>query len=150
MALLAAQDKWLDDISKGSYVGALLIDLSKAFDSIEHYQLIEELAKIGCSISSLKWFTNYLSSRLKRVKVNNVTTPWREVSKGVPQGSSLSPLLFNILVRHLPETSGSDCFQFADDLTNSVAESNPGLLCSKLETVYSNVNVTNGRIGLDF
>jgi len=139
LALLAAQDKWLDDISKGSFVGTLLIDLSKAFDSIEHYQLLEELSKIGCSTNSLRWFTNYLVNRSQRVRANNVTTPWRSVTRGVPQGSSLSPLLFNILVRRLPECSGSDCFQFADDLTNSVAESNPGLLSSKLEAVYYNV-----------
>jgi len=139
LALLAAQDKWLDDISKGSFVGTLLIDLSKAFDSIEHYQLLEELAKIGCSTESLRWFTSYLSNRSQRVKANNVTTPWRPVTKGVPQGSSLSPLLFNILVRRLPECSGSDCFQFADDLTNSVADSNPSLLSSKLEAINYNV-----------
>ena len=139
LALLAAQDKWLEDISKGSFVGTLLIDLSKAFDSIEHYQLLEELSKIGCSTDSLRWFNNYLVNRTQRVKANNVTAPWRSVTKGVPQGSALSPLLFNILVRRLPECSGSDCFQFADDLTNSVAESNPSMLSSKLEAVYYNV-----------
>ena len=139
LALLAAQDKWFEDINKGSYVGALLIDLSKAFDSIEHSQLLVELDKIGCNDKSLQWFTSFLTNRMQRVKVGDTVSTWRPVSKGVPQGSPLSPLLFNITVRHLPETSGSDCFQFADDLTNSVAERNPEILRSKLEKVYHNV-----------
>ena len=149
LALLAAQDKWLDEVSRGSFVGALLIDLTKAFDSIEHQQLIDELNVIGCDDKALQWFTNFLTNRSQRVKVGNSVSEWKPVSKGVPQGSSLSPLLFNILVRHLPARSGSHCLQFADDLTNSVAEKTPDLLRSKLELVYNNVKRFCQSINLD-
>src|SRR6188768_128704 len=72
----------------------------------------------------------------QRVRVGNEATPWKAISKGVPQGSSLSPLLFNIFVRELPSVSESDCFQFADDLTNSTSDMNIENLSSKLETMY--------------
>ena len=133
LALVAAQDKWMAEVASGAYVGALLIDLSKAFDSVEHSLLIDELRKIGCSSRSLKWFTSYLSDRQQRVKSGSVITPWKQVSKGVPQGSALSPLLFNIFVRELPKASGTDCFQFADDivviLKNRPSENRP---CCKM------------------
>lgn len=139
LALLAAMDKWLQQMDSGFYVGALMIDLSKAFDSISHEQLVVELRRIGCDVDAARWFTSYLHERQQRVRIGSRTAPWRVVTKGVPQGSSLSPLLFNIFVRTLPEASGSDCFQFADDLTNSVADKDPAALSQKLVTVFENV-----------
>ncbi len=139
LALLAALDNWQHDVSEGKLVGTLLIDLSKAFDSVSHPQLINELSSIGCSLHSLDWFISYLTSRVQRVKLDKVTSPWKPVSKGVPQGSSLSPLLFNIFVRQLPLACEGDVYQFADDLTNSVSDSNPEALCVKLQASYAKV-----------
>ena len=61
------------------------------------------------------------------------------IARGVPQGSPLSPLLFNIMVRHLPEAAGAPTFQFADDLTNLASSSNVDDLTVKLQSVYENV-----------
>ena len=120
-------------------MGAIMIDLTKAFDSVDHSQLIFELNKIGCSTQALRWFSSFLNNRYQRVKSGNLTAAWKPVTKGVPQGSPLSPLLFNILVRNLPSESGSDCFQFADDLTNSVSSNNLEELGAKLKCTYENV-----------
>jgi len=138
LMILAALDTWKAEVSNGNFVGALLIDLSKAFDSISHPLLINELASIGIDGLSLDWFRSFLSARKQRVVINKIPTPWLPVTKGVPQGSSLSPLLFNIFVRHLPLSCDGQVFQFADDLTNSVADANIlalSLISSKLPTL---------------
>ena len=137
LALIAAQDSWIQEVSSGSYVGALMIDISKAFDSVVHEQLLSELDTIGCDNVSLRWF--HLDSRVQRVKAGAEVAQWKSVLRGVPQGSPLSPLLFNILVRHLPSASGAECFQFADDLTNSAADPNLDSLRLKLQNIYQNV-----------
>ena len=134
LALLAATDSWINEVSSGKLVGALLVDLSKAFDSISHAQLLQDLTDIGCSSSALSWFNSFLFARQQRVKFGSSTACWKTVDKGVPQGSPLSPLLFNIVVRHLPRACDSDVFQFADDLTNSVSDNDFNGLSTKLQT----------------
>ena len=133
LALLAALDNWQNEASLGHLVGTLLIDLAKAFDSVSHPLLLSDLANIGCSELSLEWFVSYLSTRTQRVKIDNITSSWKPVTKGVPQGSSLSPLLFNIFVRQLPQACEGNVYQFADDLTNSVVASDPLTLSTKLQ-----------------
>ena len=120
-ALLAATNEWMKEIDRGKIVGALLVDLSKAFDSVPHNQLLQELLEINCSRDALMWFHSYLTNRWQRVCECNQTTPWNEVSRGVPQGSAQSPLLFNIYVRKIPEINSSQTIQFADDITHSEA-----------------------------
>ena len=139
MALLAATDSWINNLADGKLVGALLIDLSKAFDSISHAQLIQDLTDIGCADSALRWFASFLTARQQRVKLGPSTARWMPVDKGVPQGSPLSPLLFNIVVRHIPHACDSDVFQFADDLTSSVSDIDFDGLASKLQSTYSRV-----------
>ena len=141
LALVAALDTWLGEASCGNFVGALLVDLSKAFDSVSHELLCNDLSDIGCDAFSLGWFRNYLTSRYQRVVIGDSTSPWLAVSKGVPQGSSLSPLLFNIFVRLLPHSCDGDVFQFADDLTNSISDCNPAALSIKLENAYNKIKV---------
>jgi len=60
-------ERWLIDIDSDKMVGALLIDLSKAFDSVSHQKLISDLVDIGCSDTTVKWFISYLSDRLQRL-----------------------------------------------------------------------------------
>lgn len=140
LALLAALDSWLMEVSSGKFVGALLIDLTRAFDSISHLQLIQELENIRCSQSTVRWITSFLSDRQQRVKLGTDAAPWMPVRRGVPQGSPLSPLLFNIIVRHLPLASQTAAYQFADDLTNSVAHLELEELSSNLQNMFSRVD----------
>ena len=129
----------MEQVADGKLVGALLLDLSKAFDSINHEQLLQELENIGCSHMAISWFSSFLKDRLQRVKIIDRVSSWRQVEKGVPQGSPLSPLLFNIMVRLLPQASQTEAFQFADDLTNSDSDRDLGELSSKLQAMYSRV-----------
>ena len=101
MALSAATDSWMKSVDMRSYAGALLVDLSKAYDTVPHQLLLSELRDIGCSTEVLNWFCNYLTDRLQRVITHEDITDWIMVSRGFPQGSVLSPLLFNIFARNL-------------------------------------------------
>ena len=90
-----------------------LLDLCKAFDS-----LLNCLSEMGVSGSELAWFTNYLSNRLQRVKLNGSTSSWTTVKGGIPQGSALGPLLFLIYVNEMPSiVKFGKLLQFADDTT---------------------------------
>lgn len=121
-ALVAATDKWMGEVDQGKIVGALLIDLSKAFDTVPHQRLLEDLREIGCGQKLGNWFHSYLDGREQRVKNGLEVTEWKSVTRGVPQGSCLSPLLFNIYVRNLPAASTSPTIQFADDVTQSESD----------------------------
>ena len=138
-ALLKATDAWLTQVDAGLYVGALLIDLSKAFDTVPHSMLLAELVKIGCDAAAVKWFSSYLSSRTQRVTQRGVTTPWMPVSRGVPQGSGLSPLLFNVFIRDLPASCSSPTLQFADDTTASESDKDVGCVTRRLALAYEDI-----------
>ena len=138
-ALVAAVDGWSDAIDRGKFVGSLLIDLSKAFDSVQHQLLINRLSDCGCSLSVIDWFVSYLSNRIQRVVDKSSVSAWKPVTKGVPPGSCLSPLLFNLYVNDLPAACSSDCLQYADDVTNSVEADDPLCLTEKLTETFHQV-----------
>lgn len=78
------------------------MDLSKAFDTVDHIILLRKLKLIGLESKSLTWFESYLSNRLQKTSINNTLSSSLPVSVGVLQGSILSPLLFIIYVNELP------------------------------------------------
>ena len=101
-------EKWKKTVDNGGVFGALLTDLSKAFDCIPHDLIIAKLEAYGFHIDALKLIHDYLSNRKQRVKVNDAYSSWKDIFYGVPQGFILRPLLFNI---HL-----CDLFYFWEDL----------------------------------
>ncbi len=105
-----------EDTDAGKIGGVIFIDLKKAFDTVSHNILLRKLTSIGISNSSLPWFDSYLRGRTQLTRVSGKSSDQRDISIGVPQGSILGPVLFQIYVNDLP-TYMSSCqiSMFADD-----------------------------------
>ena len=113
---LSNQTKYFLDES--GYVGTILMDLSKAYDCIPHQLLIAKLEAYGLHKNSLNLLADYLSGRKQRTKIGSVFSEWWKIICGIPQGSILGPLLFNIFINNLFFfVLKCDICNFADDNT---------------------------------
>ena len=98
-----------------SYTGMILIDLQKAFDTIDHEFFLDKLKCIGFADSSISWFKSYFENRYFKVNIDNYYSEKEKLSCGVPQGSILDPLMFLIYINDMVQAVDCDLFLFADD-----------------------------------
>ena len=118
--------------SKGLYTGMLMLDLQKAFDTVDHDILCKKLKAMG--IKSVDWFRSYLSYRNQIVNVNDTESDPSLVTCGVPQGSILGPFLFLCYINDMELSISSECklLLYADDSAILFSNKDPRDISDKL------------------
>ncbi len=140
--LLKMTEDWRENLDNHKCVGALMIDLSKAFDTINHDKLLSKLKQYGFSESAIYMLTSYLKGRKQRVKIGSNVSNWEDIRSGIPQGSVLGPLIFNIFMNDVFYAI-HDCqlYNYADDNTMSHADEDILKVQSVLQCEAQNIMI---------
>ena len=133
-------EKFKEAIDRGNEFGALLTDLSKAFDCTNHPLLIAKLYNYGVSPLSINMIFLYLSNRTHRTKINECFSERSRIEHGVLQGSILVSLLFNIDLTDL----FYECEE--NNIASYVDESSPNLCARNTQTVISELKFTSNKL----
>ena len=97
-------------------VGSIVIDLSRAFDGLPHSLRLAKVYAYGVNIESCKLIASYLHNRHHRVKIRDKRSDWLQIKRGVPQGSVMGPLPFNIFINNVfLFNSGVNIYNYADE-----------------------------------
>ena len=128
-ALIDITDNWYLNIDDGLTNAILLIDLKKAFDTIDHEILLSKLELYGFKGVSRNLFRDYLSDRTQVTVINNINSETSFISCGVPQGSIFGPLLFLLCINDLPNCNLLSAVRmYADDTNITFASKDPNEL----------------------
>ena len=146
-------DEWLEEVEDGNMVGVMMVDLSAAFDMVDHPLLLEKLKLFGLEDGASDWMKSYLENRTQSVMVDGCLSPPIKIDCGVPQGSILGPLMYIIFTNDIPDLvhdhpvsykdpkpyckscGGTVCY--VDDGTFCTGESDPEVLSAALTQQYN-------------
>ena len=168
-AMIQMYDCWVQAAEDKEITGVCMLDMSAAFDVVDHSILLDKLKLYGFDNISLAWVKNYLSGRTQSVYIDGVFSSYRDVDAGVPQGSILGPLFYLMFTNDFPETVydcpgfqhvnslATHCNQcgglccFADDSTYSVSTSSIPMLKDKLCSSYNIMSnyLSNNKLKLN-
>ena len=131
-AITCPAEEWREHLDEDFVVGAVLTDLSKAFDCITHDLLIAKLAAYGFSDKALRYAYSYLKNRKQCVRINNTYSTYQKIISGVPQGLILRPIFFNLSI--------NDLFFFVTNVSlHNFADNNT--LFAFAETILELINI---------
>jgi hypothetical protein len=134
-ALLSMIEKWKMYRDKGGHAGGILMDLSKAFDTIKHELLIAKLHAYGFNRDALEIIKDYLKDRWQRTKINTSFSTWAEILCGTFQGTVLGPKFFNIFINDLFYLFvNTNVCNIADDTTPYACDTDLPTLLKNLES----------------
>ena len=160
-ALIQMYDVWLQSLEAKQLAGVCFLDMSAAFDIVDHSLLVKKLKLYGCEENCTNWIQSYLCDRSQCVSIDGALSKLLPVQHGVPQGSILGPLLYTIFTNELPEVvhdhqsrlddnqwpgfnmSCSGCGSlscYADDTTYSCSDSDPAVLSQKLSAKFTAIS----------
>ena len=129
-------DNIIDEMKNGELVAGIYMDLSKAFDTVDHKILLHKCEHYGIRGQALSWLKSYLSNRMQYTIANGVKSSKKAVEYGVPQGSVLGPLLFLLYVNDIAQATGNHKLRlFADDSNVFVTARDPATLKSLMYEV---------------
>ena len=153
-AIIEMYNHWAESIEEGNMAGVMMIDLSAAFDLVDHSLLLQKLKLLGFDNHAMIWMWSYLTGRYQSVYVDGKFSELKAVTVGVPQGSVLGALLYILFVNDLPEVvhqhdqrghqgvfstycdkCGGVCC-YVDDSTYTFSSSDPVALTENLSTQY--------------
>ena len=135
IAMVAMIERWKKSMDNGEYAAGVLLDLSKAFDTINHELLIAKMYAYGFSIDALKIVRSYLSDRWCRTKIDGSYSNWQKILRGMPQGSVNGPKWFNIYLNDLFFLFlNTNVCNIADDTTPYACDADLGALLQNLES----------------
>ena len=146
--LIGLTDYLKSEVTNGNYVGMVLIDLQKAFDTVDHGILLSKLEAIG--VTSIPWFKSYLSGREQCVEVDGIRSDFLPINCGVPQGSILGPQLFLLYMNDLCISVDCKLSLYADDSALIFAHKDPSHVASFLSSQLSSCKnwLTDNRLSL--
>ena len=141
-ALISLCDKIRYDTDGGNVTGVILLDLQKAYDTVNHSILLDKLSVIGMDEKSVEWFESYLRDRSQFVELGGTASSNKNITCGVPQGSILGPLLFliyNDMCKAIDDTC--NLYLYADDSALAVSGKNIIEIEKCLNTNINNISV---------
>ena len=146
--LIGLSDYVRAEMGKGKLVGLVLLDLRKAFDTVDHGILLQKLGAMG--ISCTPWFDSYLSGRTQCVEVNGIRSEFGNVTCGVPQGSILGPLLFLAYINDMHRSVDCRLSLYADDSALIFSHTDPMVVADRLSRELSSCSkwLVDNRLSL--
>ena len=132
--LVRMLEKWKTSLDNGANIGAILMDLSQAFECSKDFLFLAKLSAYGFSREALRLVSSSLENRHQRVKINGSFSAYKQLSLGVPQGSGFGPLFFNIYINDLLlSIQDTDICNYADDTTIYTCDNNLDNVIARLE-----------------